>query len=173
MNRFSVLLVLVCSTVCLAQAPQIKSGSTVYIEPMGGYETYLAAAFTKRHVPLIVVADKDKAAYIVTSTVAHKDLSGGQPAVVVNNSNTNVANGDANGNIAWNQGWEQGQQRAAARAAQRRALGETSASIAILNPQTSQIVFAYSAGKMGTNQLQKTAEDCAKDLKESIEKKKK
>ena len=57
----------------------------------------------------------------------------------------------------------------AAGAAQRRALGETSASIAILNPQTSQIVFAYSAGKMGTNQLQKTAEDCA-HLKESIEK---
>jgi hypothetical protein len=48
-----------------------------------GYETYLAAAFTKKHVPPIVVADKDKAEYIITSTVAHKDLSGGQPAVVV------------------------------------------------------------------------------------------
>jgi hypothetical protein len=29
---------------------------------MGGYETYLAAAFTKKHVPLIAVADKDKTA---------------------------------------------------------------------------------------------------------------
>ena len=50
---------------------------------MGGYKTYLAAAFTKKHVPLIVVADKDKSKYIITSTIAHKDLSGGQPAVVV------------------------------------------------------------------------------------------
>ncbi|WP_433966010.1 hypothetical protein [Tunturiibacter gelidiferens] len=50
------------------------------------------------------------------------------------------------------------QQGYAAGAAQRRALGETSASIAMLDPQTSQIVFAYSAGKMGTNQLQKTAQ---------------
>ena len=170
LNRFFATSLLLLSSLVFAQAPQIKSGSTVYIEPMGGYETYLAAAFTKKHVPLIVVADKDKAEYIITSTVAHKNLSGGQPAVVVNNSNTNVNNG---GNDAWNQGWEQGQQAAAARAARRRALGETSASIAILNPQTSQIVFAYSAGKMGTNQLQKTAEDCAKHLKESIEKPKK
>lgn len=169
-NRLFASLLLLLTPVAFAQAPQIKSGSTLYIEPMGGYETYLAAAFTKKHVPLIVLADKDKAEYIVTSTVAHKDLSGGQPAVVVNNSNTNVNNG---GNDAWNQGVEQGQQRAAARAAQRRALGETSASISILDPRTSQIVFAYSAGKMGTNQLQKTAEDCAKHLKESIEKKRK
>jgi hypothetical protein len=173
LNRFFASSLLLITSVAFAQAPQIKSGSTVYIEPMGGYETYLAAAFTKKHVPLIVVADKAKAEYIITSTVAHKDLSGGQPAVVVNNSNTNITNGDANGDTAFNRGQEQAQQRAAARDAQRRALGETSASIAILNPQTSQIVFAYSAGKMGTNQLQKTAEDCAKHLKESIEKPKK
>lgn len=170
LNRFFASSLLLLSSLAVAQAPQIKSGATVYIEPMRGYETYLAAAFTKKHVPLIVVADKDKAEFIITSTVAHKDLRGGQPAVVVNNSNTNVNNG---GNDAWNQGWEQGQNASAARAAQRRALGETSASIAILDPQTSQIVFAYSAGKMGKNQLQKTAEDCAKHLKESIEKKKK
>lgn len=166
-NRFFPCSLLLLSSLAFAQASQIRRWATVYIEPMGGYETYLAAALTKKHVPLIVVADEDKAEYIISSTVAHKDLSGGQPAVVVNNSNTNVNNG---GNDAWNQGWEQGQQRAAARAAQRRALGETSASIAILNPQTSQVVFAYSAGKMGTNQLQKTAEDCAKHLRESIDK---
>jgi hypothetical protein len=40
---------------------QIHSGSTVYIEPMNGYETYLAAAIGKKQVPLILVADKNKA----------------------------------------------------------------------------------------------------------------
>jgi hypothetical protein len=38
---------------------------------MGGYETYLAAAFTKKHVPLIVVADKDKAEYIKARSRPH------------------------------------------------------------------------------------------------------
>lgn len=170
MNRFLAILLLACSAICFAQAPQIKSGSTVFIEPMGGYETYLAAALTKKHVSLIVVADKDKAEYIITSTVAHKDLSGGQPAVVVNNSNTNVGIGNATGDTPGASVRNAMQSGYAAGAAQRRALGETSASIAILDLQTSQIVFAYSAGKMGTNQLQKTAEDCAKHLKEFIEK---
>jgi hypothetical protein len=170
MNRIIALVLLTFSAIVFAQAPQIKSGATVYIEPMGGYETYLAAALTKKHVPLIVVADKDKAIYIITSTVAHKDLSGGQPTVVVNNSNTNVANGNATGDTPGASVSNAMQQGYAAGAAQRRALGETSASIAILNPQTSQIVFAYSAGKMGTKQLQNTAEDCAKHLKEFIEK---
>jgi len=170
MNRIPVFLVLASSAICFAQMPHIKSGAAVYIEPMDGYETYLAAAFTKKHVPLIVVADKAQAEYIITSSVAHKDLTGSQPAVVVNNTNTNVANGNANGDSAWNQGWEQGRERAAARAAERRALGETSASIAVLDARSSQIVFAYAAGKMGKNQLQKTAEDCAKNLTKFIEK---
>jgi hypothetical protein len=43
-------------------------------------------------------------------------------------------------------------------------------SISIVDPHSSQIVFAYSAGKAGTNQFQKTAAACAKSLKEFIEK---
>jgi hypothetical protein len=165
MNRFLAILLLACCAVCAAQGPQIKSGATVYIEPMDGYETYLAAAFVKKHVPLIVVADKDKAEYIISGSVAHK--GGGQPAVVVNNSNTNVANGNANGDTAFNQGAEQAQARRLAR-------GATSASIAVINAQSSQIVFAYSVGKnANTNQVQSTAEACAKHLKEFIEKPKK
>lgn len=157
MNRFSAVLVLACSALCVAQAPpQIKSGATVHIEPMDGYETYLAAAFMKKHVPLVVVADKDKAEYIITSTVAHKDLKGSQSSVVVNTSDT----------TAFNLGMEQAQANAAAK----RALGETSASISVIDAQSSQIVSAYAAGKVGKNQLQKTAEDCAEHLKKSIEK---
>jgi hypothetical protein len=43
-------------------------------------------------------------------------------------------------------------------------------SISVVDPRSSQIVFAYSAGKTGANQFQKTAEACAKSLKELIEK---
>lgn len=77
MNRFSTFLLLTCCTVCLAQAPQLKSGSTAYIEPMDGYETYLAAALAKKQAPLIVVADKEKADYIIT-------ISATQPLAVFN-----------------------------------------------------------------------------------------
>ena len=162
LNRFFASSLLLLSSLAFAQAPQIKSGSTVYIEPMGGYETYLAAAFTgRKHVPLIVVADKDKAEYIITSTVDHRTPS--QPAEVVSNT-TNV---NSSGNDAFNNGFNQA---AAARAAR----GATSASISVVDAHSSQIVFAYAVGKAGnTNQIQGTAEACAKRLKESIEKPKK
>jgi hypothetical protein len=119
------LVVLFCSMSCSARTPRIESGATVYIEPMGGYESYLASAFSKKHVPLIVVADKDKAEYIITSTVAVDDLPA-KPA---------------------------------------------SARIAMINAY--QIVFAYASETEDTDHLQKTAEDCAKHLKEIIGKSRK
>ncbi|MHB1795209.1 MAG: hypothetical protein ACYCPO_09595 [Acidobacteriaceae bacterium] len=171
MKRLLAIALLTFSSIGFAQTPQIKGGSTVYIEPMGGYETYLAAAMVKKHVPLVVVADKEKAAYIITSTVAHNDLSGGQPMVVVNNNNTAaVVNGNVSGATPGSSVQNAMQRGYAAGAAERRALGETSASIAVIDAQSSKVVFAHAAGKMGTNQLQKTAEDCAKHLKKFIEK---
>jgi hypothetical protein len=149
------------SIVGLAQSPQIKGGATVFIEPMGGYETYLAAAFAKKQVPLILVADKDKADYVVRSTVSHSRPA--QPAVVVNNTN----NVNSSGNDAFNSGFERAATANAAR-------GATSASIAVIDAHSSQIVFAYAVGKAGsTNQIQSAAEACAKHLKEFIEKPKK
>jgi hypothetical protein len=163
-NRFLASLLLACSTLCLAQTPHIKSGATVYIEPMGGYETYLAAAILKKQVPLIVVADKAKADYIITSTVSHRTPA--QPAVVVNNT-TNV---NSSGNDAFDNGFNQVMQSAAAT----KSRGATSASISVIDAHSSQIVFAYAVGKAGnTNQIQSAAEACAKHLKEFIEKAKK
>jgi hypothetical protein len=162
MERLTCVLLL-SSVVGFAQVPQIKSGSAVFIEPMGGYETYLAAAFVKKQVPLVVVTDRNKADYIIRSTVNQNTPSA--PAVLVNNSAT-VNEGDSPNQQAWDQGWAAGQQRAARRAA----LGSSDVSIAVVDAKTAQIVFAHSAGKGGTNQLQKTAEDCAKHLREFIEK---
>ena len=47
---------------------QIERGSKVFIEPMDGFESYLAAAILKKNVPLIVVDDKAKADFIVSGT---------------------------------------------------------------------------------------------------------
>ena len=163
MNRVLAVMLFTFSNIVLAQAPQLKSGATVYIEPMGGFETYLTAAIVKKHVPLVVVTDKSKADYIITSNVSHKEIV--QPSVVVNNSNTNVINGNAT-----NPYLARAQQLQDQAWAEKRALGSTSTSIAIVDPRSSQIVFAYAAGKEGGNQLQRTAEECAKHLKEFIEK---
>lgn len=162
-----------CSTISLAQTPQLRSGATVYIEPMGGFETDLAAAIVKKHVPLIVVADKDKAEYIIQSTVTHAQPT--QPAVVVNSSNVNKTTvNSANVNNSDNDAWAEAGQRAAARRAARAALGSTNANISVIDSHSSQVIFAYSVGKGGTtHQAQSAAEACAKHLKEFIERSKK
>ncbi len=154
MSRFSAVLVLACSAVCLAQAPQIKSGSTVYIEPMGGYESYLAAAFLKKHVPLVVVDDKEKAEYIIRSTVS--EHAPNAPGIVVNTT-TNVNSSGYPGSEGFPKAGY--------------GMGHTDASISIIDAHTSQVVFAYSAAKGARHQMQSTAEACAKHLKEYIEKK--
>ena len=82
----------------------------------------------------------------------------------VNSSGVTNNNG---GNDAFERGFETAQARQAAR-------GSTSASVTVIDAQSSQIVFAYAVGKAGnTNQIQSTAEACAKHLKEFIEKAKK
>lgn len=47
---------------------RITPGSTVYIDEMGGFEHYLAAALRKKTVPLIVVLDPMAADYIIFGT---------------------------------------------------------------------------------------------------------
>jgi hypothetical protein len=170
MNRLFAYFMLAVSIVGFAQAPHIQSGATVYIEPMDGYETYLAAAIAKKQVPLIVVADKEKAEYIIQSNVSQQIPA--QPAVLVNNSNVNNNTvNSANVNNGGNDNWAQSSERAAARRAARAALGSTNASISVMNVKSSQLVFAYSVDKHGTtHQSQSAAEACAKHLKEFIEK---
>jgi hypothetical protein len=47
-----VAIVLCCASPGKSQNVQIAAGSTVYIEPMNGFETYLASAFAKKKYPL-------------------------------------------------------------------------------------------------------------------------
>lgn len=64
--------VLLGSTALAVSEQQIAPGSKVYIEPMNGFETYLTAAFQKKKVPLVVIADKDMADYIITGNAEHQ-----------------------------------------------------------------------------------------------------
>ncbi len=59
------------SAVAFAQGPssgQILPGSRVVIAPMGGFETYFAAAVREKEMPIILTLDKDSAQYFVVST---------------------------------------------------------------------------------------------------------
>lgn len=51
---------------------KIATGSRVFIEEMGGFEKYLTAAFLKRKVQLVLVADKNQADYIISGTSKEK-----------------------------------------------------------------------------------------------------
>jgi hypothetical protein len=127
-NRLFGALLLVFSVAAFAQAPHVRSGSTVYIEPDNGYETYFAAAFAKKHVPLVVVMDKSKAQYVITSTVEHTVPN--QPAVVVNN--THIVSANSDNRVGHSGGY------AALLAAQ----GSTASSVSLIDPQSSQALWA-------------------------------
>lgn len=50
----------------------IIPGATVYIEGVEGFDNYLAAALRKKNVPLVPVASKDQATYILSGTSEEK-----------------------------------------------------------------------------------------------------
>jgi len=60
------------SSVSSAPASVEVLPNSVFISPMNGFENYLAAAFEKKRVPLTVVADQARAAYVITGTSEEK-----------------------------------------------------------------------------------------------------
>ena len=68
---FTIALCLGASGVAVGQQ-QIAAGSKVYIEPMNGFETYMAAAIQKKKVPLTVVSDESVADYVMTGNAEHQ-----------------------------------------------------------------------------------------------------
>ena len=72
MFKFQVATVLLALSVAgIAQAKETKAGpgmpegSKVYVEPMGGFETFLTAALEKKSVPVEVVSDKELAEFVI------------------------------------------------------------------------------------------------------------
>jgi len=54
---------------------RIPRNSKVYIAPADGFEQYLAAAFRKKSVPLLIVTDRDLADFEITATHDKQDAS--------------------------------------------------------------------------------------------------
>ncbi|HEX4948319.1 MAG TPA: hypothetical protein VFZ34_16715 [Blastocatellia bacterium] len=71
----ALLLVCVCTMVGIAQDNKIPAGAIVFIEPMEGFETYLAAALEKKKVPLVVVSKREEADFEIKG-VAEKQKAG-------------------------------------------------------------------------------------------------
>lgn len=51
---------------------RIPRNSKVFIAPMDGFETYMAAALVKKNVPLVVVTDREQADFEIVGTAEKK-----------------------------------------------------------------------------------------------------
>jgi malate/lactate dehydrogenase len=139
MKKLAVLLVFVAS-MSVAQL----SRTTVYIEPQQGFETYLAAAMSKKNVAVDVVTDEAKATYILKSAPVEiqKESTGGKVARCL---------------FAYCAGIED----------------KGTVSVQLIETSTTKMMWAYSVNKQrggGKNQ-QSMAEAVAKHFKEFLEKK--
>jgi hypothetical protein len=140
MKKLAVLLVLFASSLSFAQL----SHPTVYLEPQQGFETYLAAAFAKKGVPLDVVTDQTKATYVLKSAPVEikQESTGGKIARCL---------------FAYCAGIED----------------KGNVSVQLIETSSTKMLWAYSVNKQrgGSKNQQSMAEAVAKHCKEFLEKK--
>jgi hypothetical protein len=79
------------------QTKSIPAGAKVFLEPMGGFETYLKAAMTKKKVQLQIVEDKTQADFIITGHSESQKASTAKKAIMWNfhsneDASVNVSN---------------------------------------------------------------------------------
>lgn len=132
---------------------QVPKGSRVVVAPMGGFETYFAAAVREKKVPITLTLDKNSAQYFIVST--ETEWQG-------------FVSGSAAG-AAWNRS-------GGASSSSTRYL---EASLMLIDATTKDVVWAYEVHKSSHGGLltgshaakgqQSLAEACAKHLKEFIE----
>ena len=137
----------------------IAPGARVVIAPMGGFETYFAAAVREKKVPITLTLDRNSAQFFVVS--ANTEWQGFVYA------SGGSANWNANGGSA-----AHGSAASSTRGLE--------ASIMLIDAKTKDIVWAYEVhksshgsllfGTLGARGQQSIAEACAKHLKEYIEK---
>lgn len=68
----------------------IPSGSKVFVESSDGFDIYLAAAFQKKKVPLVVVSDREKADFILEAQSRHEE-KGWASKIFLNHRDTSEA----------------------------------------------------------------------------------
>ena len=77
-----------------SQAPadtRMPRNSKVYIAPMDGFESYLAAAFRKKEVPLTIVTDRDQADFEITGTHEKKNAGWAKTIFISPNPSASAA----------------------------------------------------------------------------------
>jgi hypothetical protein len=116
----------------------------VYIEPQNGFETYLAAAFAKKGVPVDVVTDQTKATYMLKAAPVEirQESTGGKIARCL---------------FAYCAGIED----------------KGSVSVQLIETSSTKMLWAYSVNKQrgGSKNQQSMAEAVAKHFKEFLNKK--
>jgi len=140
MNRLGLLVVFTASLFCFGQ----QTRPTVYVEPQQGFETYLAAAISKKNVPVDVVTDGTKASYILKAAPVEikTESTGGKIARCL---------------FAYCAGIED----------------KGNVSVQLIDTNSTKVLWAYSVAKQkgGSKNSQSMAEAVAKHLKEFIDSK--
>ena len=137
----------------------IQPGARIVIAPMGGFETYFAAAIREKGVPITLTLDRDSAQYFVVST--ETEWRG-----FVAGSGASASWTPAGGNYA-----------SGSAASSTRGL---ESSIMLIDAKSKDVIWAYEVHKSSHGALlfgtlaargqQSLAEACAKHLKEFMEK---
>jgi len=138
MKTIGLLLVFAASLSCFGQAAR----PTVYIEPQQGFETYLAAAMSKKNVPVDVVTDQTRANYVLKAAPVEikTESTGGKIARCL---------------FAYCAGIED----------------KGNVSVQLIETSSTKVLWAYSVAKQkgGSKNSQSMAEAVAKHLKEFVE----
>jgi hypothetical protein len=140
MRKLGIPLVLFAASLSFAQL----SRPAVYIEPQQGFETYLAAAMSKKNVPADVVTDQTKATYVLKSAPMEvkTESTGGKIARCLFASCVGI---EDKGNV----------------------------SVQLIETSSTKMLWAYSVNKQrgGSKNEQSMAEAVAKHFKDFLEKK--
>ena len=146
---------------------QIPAGGVIAIAPMGGFDTYLAAAIREKKTPVQLTIDPAQSAYLLVSS--EYEWQGWFA----------TSSGYAHGSANWNSsgGTANYHAQSASNAGSTRGL---EASLMLIDKKTGRILWAYEVhksshgsllfGTLGMRGQQSIAEACAKHLKEYIEK---
>lgn len=151
----------------ISTSGQIPSGAVIAVAPMGGFDTYLAAAIREKKTPVQLTIDPAQSAYLLVSS--EYEWQGW------------FANsyGGAHGSASWNHSGGSANYNAAggSNAGSSRGL---EASLMLIEKQSGRVLWAYEVhksshgsllfGTLGMRGQQSIAEACAKHLKEYIEK---
>jgi hypothetical protein len=137
-----VLLLILTAVSVVAESPapgRTTAAPRIYIDAQDGFESYVAAAIIKKHVPAVVTQNRDEANFVLTSAVQSKEESTGSKI--------------ARCLFAYCAGME----------------GTQTATVQLVNSKSREVAWAYNVRKGSAKAYQSTAESIAKHLKQYLE----